>query len=237
MRKRLFCLVLSLLMFVSIPMDIFAQGFNENLKVELISGYMETEYKKNEVDIKYEKENDYVKAIIYDKGSGEQIEEIMEKPEYPIETINKIKKSNSMIEEKSDSMPEVMSTYRTTITKKKRLDDSSLAPVAYVTAQLEITADFSWAQIDDVVECYHEEGESGKYTLEKTHTLVDTMKFPTQRVQLSITGVIETGTQNGVSRELTVELGKRFGYTVERNHSSNWYARKHYNETVLFSTR
>lgn len=217
--KKFFIFTFTLLLMLT--QFTFAKEYsNDYLKVQLISCKILTEYKENDVFVNYEKNDNSIIARIYEKNSNSLIDTISEKSDISIKEIQTLK------EEKSPS------TYNTTFTRLFSLDKSDLEPQAYVSAYCNVSADFSWMQVNRLISASHTAGSSGSYDLVGTNTYDVTGSYPESRsITLRLTGVIQTGSSYSVSDSISANL-EWFGYSVSRTSSSNWYARKPYNQQV-----
>ncbi|WP_352404812.1 hypothetical protein, partial [Sporanaerobacter acetigenes] len=182
MKKISLFMVLSLILTFIIPFSVFAEQ-DHFLKVRLISGYFETEYDKNNVIVNYEKTDYSIKATIIDKKTNKVLEIFSEKTDLPISKIQQMKSSKF-------SVKGTPSTYDTTLDKTQPLDNSPLGAAAYTWARVQMTADFSWAQVNKVYSYGHSAGSSGSYHLTGNQSFLGTTTFPTRRFNIDINGII-----------------------------------------------
>ena len=96
-----------------------------------------------------------------------------------------------------------------------------------------VTADFSWAQINQVNKCGHQSGNSGAYHLQAANTTVRTTQFPCNTVSMQINGIIEVSSTNTVG--FSFSGLQALGFGMSGSSSSQWTARKSYNRQTSFS--
>lgn len=196
-------------------------------EVRLLTVQAESSYRDSDVDIQYreDREANTLTADVVDKKTGKVLESFSERPDVSIDAIRAVK---------SGRASRATQTYNTTLAHNVTLEKTVNGPIqAYVWVEVNVTADFSWAQINHVNKCGHQSGNSGAYYLQAANTAVRTTQFPCNTISLQINGVIEVSSTNTIGFSFTGLQALGFGMTGSS--TTQWTARKSYNRQTTFS--
>lgn len=199
----------------------------EYAKVQLLTVQAESSYRDSDVDIQYreDRETNTVTADVVDKETGKVLESFCERPDVSIDSVRAVKR---------DKTSRATQTYNTTLAHNVTLEKpNGRAIQAYVWVEVNVTADFSWAQINRVNKCGHQSGNSGAYHLQAANTTVRTTQFPCNTVSMQINGIIEVSSTNTVG--FSFSGLQTLGFGMSGSSSSQWTARKSYNRQTSFS--
>lgn len=198
---------------------------NDNIVLELLSFKIETNYKIDDVEVVYEEdiENNKYSVSVIEKETGLVLESYSEKPSIPLSQVKAINDGTILTR--------ASSTYTTTLDTTQVITRyENYVIEAYAWAEVEVTADFSWRQVNKVNKCGHQAGGSGPYTLSPANTYVANTTFPvTNTLRLGINGIVESSKTTGGSFGWSFNIFKEMGFTMTGSSSTNWYARKPYN--------
>lgn len=228
MKKLFKMLIVIAMLFAILPASIF--GEEENIEVQMLNYSAETEYSISEYYVTYRddyEENKYI-AEIFNKETDELVQTFSEKPDIPLETAKQMSYGNVQTR--------ATSTYDSTWDTTKTLKTINGYKIdAYVWARVNITADFSWRQVNEVKSMGHSAGGSGYFTLITGGTLCNTTNFPCgTNLSLQINGVIEISKSQSASAGFSFKLLEGLGFSMSGSSSSTWYARTPYNTSVTF---
>ena len=201
---------------------------NENVVLDLLTFKIETNYKIDDVEVVYDEDiesNKYSVSVI-EKETGLVLESYSEKPSIPLAQVKALNDGTILTK--------ASSTYTTTLdTTQVITRHENYVIEVYAWAQVEVTADFSWRQVNKVISCGHMAGGSGPYTISAANTYVANTTFPvTNTLRLGINGVVESSKTTGGSFGWSFNIFKEMGFTMTGSTSTNWYARKSYNTIV-----
>lgn len=226
--SKYFCIALAfLVLFVFFPAPVFADDLDGE-QVLLLTARTETTYPDGEVDVSYVEDasNNSYTALVRDRKTGEILESYTEKPDIPIDVLHSIRSE--------DSTDRAIHNYNTTLAHNVTLEKADGKSIqAYTWAEVNVTADFSWAQIERVNKCGHQSGSSGSYSLNAANTTVRTTSFPCNTILLEIHGTIEVRSSNGVG--FTFKGLTDAGFSISGSSTTYWTARKNYGRQTSFS--
>lgn len=230
MKKIIKLFVVLAMIFTAFPMMNISAKENEMIEVKMINYYVDTDYNTDDYYVVYrdDYENNKYLAEIFERKTNEKVQVYSEKPEIPLKTAKKIANGTSLTRAKStyDSTWDTMYTIQT-INKQKIS--------AYVWTRVNITADFSWRQVNKVLSSGHSAGGSGYYSLIPAGTFCNTKTFPCgTNLAFQINGVIEISKTQSTSVGFSFKLLESLGFDMSGSSSSTWYARKSYNDQVTF---
>ena len=228
MRRLLKVFVAILMVLTLVPTSVLAE---ETIKIEMLNYTTETEYNSADFYVVYRDDfdsNRYV-AEIFNKETDELVQTFSERPDIPLE----IAKQISFGEIHTKAISNYDSTWDTT--KSLRNIDGYRID-AYVWVRVNITADFSWRQVEKVISMGHSAGGSGYYSLDPGGTFCNTKTFPcSDTLSLQINGMIEISESQSSSAGFSFALLEGLGFQMSGSTSTTWYARSSYNTNVNFT--
>lgn len=200
----------------------------EGAKVVLLTAQAESAYRAEDVDIEYVEDdfaNTYT-AIVIDQETGKVLESYSETPDIPIDELRAIRSG--------ESSTKAVHNYNTKLSRNVTLERPGGKSIdAYTWVEVNVTADFSWAQIERVNAKGHQAGNSGAYRLNSASTIVRTTSFPCNTVSVQIHGMIEVTSSNGIGISFGSLSG--LGFSMSGSSTSTWTARKAYDAMTSFS--
>lgn len=215
------------MLFVVFPINTFAE---EKIEVKMLNYSVETDYSSSQYYVIYrdDYENNKYIAEIFEKETNEMVQVFSEKPDIPLATAKQI--SSGAI------LTRAISTYDSTWdTTKTLITINGYKIDAYVWVRVNITADFSWRQVNKVLAMGHSSEGSGYYSLLPGGTFCNTTNFPcTSNLSLQVNGVIEISKTQSSSVGFTFQILESLGFQMSGSSSSTWYARSSYNTSMTF---
>lgn len=230
MKKIIKLFVVLAMIFTAFPMVNISAKEKEMIEVKLINYCVDTDYSTDDYYVVYrdDHENNKYLAEIFERETNEMVQVYSEKPEIPLETAKKIADGTILTRAKSTYDSTWDTTYKLQTINKQTIS-------AYVWTRVNITADFSWRQVNKVLDSGHMAGGSGFYTLKPASTHCNTTKFPCGTdLAFQINGMIEISKTQSESVGFSFKLLDSLGFDMSGSSSSTWYARKSYNNQVTF---
>jgi|GEM_PF-3413287 hypothetical protein len=229
--KKIFKLFIAFTMiFAAFPMMNVSAKENEMIEVKMLNYCVDTDYNTDDYYVVYrdDYENNKYLAEIFERKTNEKVQVYSEKPEIPLKTAKKIADGTSLTKAKSTYDSTWDTTYTIQTINKQKIS-------AYVWTRVNITADFSWRQVNKVLSSGHSAGGSGYYSLIPAGTFCNTKTFPCgTNLAFQINGIIEISKTQSTSAGFSFKLLESLGFDMSGSSSSTWYARKSYNNQVTF---
>ncbi len=167
-------------------------------------------YDSRDIEVEYVKDSAYVKAIILDKETKEELERYTE-----------------FIEPAQMSIRSTKNTVWRTIMNKKSIKPASVE----ACARVEIYSSGSFRQINEVKDVWQRPGNSGSYTLEDKRTFCET-SLPSTKIRINASGNVVVKSSTSVGADFSFEFLKSCNFSMSGSVSDDWHARKGYDTNI-----